>query len=429
MTAGRRWVAALAVALAGGIGSTAIILATRGGSSGCADAVVPAAAVPAVFASPDAPVVRTDGELPRLVGALETSGFGRVLGAVPFDQSHYLHTAALADGFATWTRDNAVVGFRSRTGTVRWGLRQTTDPQAFAVVERTFVNLDLRPHAPGRAVAYQDESGRAVWCADIAATRVGDPLTVAAGAADSTWLVSAGPTLTHLDARGRVTARAPRAAIDRGAFVRQVGSLVVVGGRAAWLLTAPDPRIPGSKGPALAALDAVTLRPRWTWGRGVQAHVLGDSGGLVVVEVARARGLSLVALDLAGRERWSVALPAGTTADMALIRPWGTVLVRSDRSLAAYDARNGSTRWTRSLAATAAFPDGFDLSTQPVVGNEALIGARSALVTVAGDGRIKRYPLPEQGSDFWPYEMAVSGREAIVETDAGAVLVALRPGV
>lgn len=428
MRSSRRWIAALVVAVLSG---TAIVLvATHRGSSPCPDAAVSGADVPAVFAPANAPVVRTDPELPRLVAALQGSGFGRVLGAVGFDQTHYLRTAALPDGFATWTRDNAVVGFRSRSGAVRWGLRQSTIPQAYAVSGSTFVNLELRPRASLRAVAYRASSGSVVWCADIARpTQPRDPLTLAAGSTNSTWLVSAGPTLTHLDAHGRVLAQAPEKDIDRGAFVRQVGSMVLVGGRAASLLTAPDPRLPAPTGPAVAGLDAATLRPRWTWGRGSSAHVLGEASGLVLVEIADAAGLSLVALDLEGHQRWRVALPSETTADLALVASWGTVLARSDRAITAYDARNGSRRWTVPIG-TAAFPDGFDLSAQPAIsGQELLLGTKSALVVVDGRGRTRRYPLPVDGTDFWPYEIAVSGRDGVIETNAGAVLVALRPSV
>lgn len=425
MRSGRRWIVALAVVL---IGGSVLIVATRGGATRCPDAAVGVAEVPAVFASPQAPVVRTDLELSRLVTAVEHSGLGQVLGAIGFGQTPYLRTAGLPDGFATWTRDNAVIGFRSRSGVVRWGLRQSADPHAFAVVGATFVNLDLRPRAPLRAVAYEAASGVVAWCADLGhPARVGDPLTVAAGSSDSTWIVSAGPTLTHLDAHGRALARARVGDIDRGTFVKQIGRLLVVGGRAASLLTAPESRFPLPHGAAVAGLDASTLRRRWTWGAGLATHVLGESAGLVMVEVATPAGLSLVALDLAGHERWRTVLAAGTTADMVLLKSWSTVLVRSDRGITALDARTGTLRWTRTLGA-APFPDGFDLSAQPLVGQEVLLGTRSALVVVDVEGRITRYGLPS-GTDFWPDAIAISGRAAVLETGAGAVLVALRPQV
>lgn len=417
----RWWIAALAVAL---LGAAGLVVATRGAGAECPNAAVPPAQVPPVFASLDAPLVRTDGRLQRLIGAVQGSGLGRVLGAVGYDEAYHLRTAALPDGFATWTADNAVVGFRSPSGVVRWGLRQSRDPQAWAVVGSAFLNLDLRPTAPLQVVAYRATSGAVAWCATTdRPTKVADPLTVAAGEHGSTWLVSAGPTLTHLDASGRVRVQQAARGIDRGTFVKQVGSLLLVGGRASSLLTAPDARIPASTGPVLSALDAVSLRPRWTWGRGRTAHVIGEAEGLIVIEVADRSRLSLVAIDLTGRQRWRVALPAGTTADTAWLPSWRTVLVRSERAVSAYDLGTGSRRWTHALGI--ALPDGFDLRAQPQIGSRLLLGATTALVLVNASGRMKQYSLPRASTDFWPYEIAVSGRDAVLETNVGAVLIAL----
>ncbi|MGN6722402.1 MAG: outer membrane protein assembly factor BamB family protein, partial [Marmoricola sp.] len=244
----------------------------------------------------------------------------------------------------------------------------------------------------------------------------------------SVWVVTAGPTLSHVDDGGEVVARRAMTGVDRGAYVKQIGSMLVVGGRASHLLTAPDPKVPApaSDDPAVTAFDAVSHEVRWQWGRGVTAHVLGEENGVLVVEVARGENLSLVALDFAGHQRWSTDLPTRTTADMTLRD--GTVIVRTASAVAGYDARTGARRWTRVLGA--AFPVGFDLGAQPSVGERVLLGTTTALVALdPATGRAVSYPLPTAGSvgAFWPYEITVSGRSAIVETNTGAVLIALRP--
>ncbi|MGN6722283.1 MAG: hypothetical protein ACTHJM_06700, partial [Marmoricola sp.] len=324
----RRWVVAAAVALGVGVVGLAVGLSASD-SSGCSAAAVGPSEVPPVFASPDAPVVRTDPELVSLIGALQRSGLGRVIGAVGYDQAHWLRSAAVPGGFATWTADNAVIGFRDVSGRARWGLRQTINPQAWAVAGRDFVNLDLRPGRAVRVASYDAAIGTARWCADVgSATAYGDPLTVASGSSGSVWVVTAGPTLSHVDDGGEVVARRAMTGVDRAAYVKQIGSMLVVGGRASHLLTAPDPKVPApaSDDPAVTAFDAASHKVRWQWGRGVMAHVVGEENGVLVVEVARGEDLSLVALDFAGHQRWSTDLPTRTTADMTLRD--GTVIVR-----------------------------------------------------------------------------------------------------
>lgn len=413
-----------------GVVGSAVVL-TRAGSSSCASAVVGAGEVPPVFAPVQAAVVRTDPRLQRLIGAVQRSGFGRVIGAVGYDQTQWLRSAAVPGGFAEWTVDNAVIGFRDSTGQVRWGLRQTSNPQAWAVVGDSFLNLDLRPGKPVQVGSYLSTTGASRWCLQVGKpTRYGDPLTIAAGESGSTWLVTAGPTLSRISGSGRVLTQIGFRGVDRASFVREVGGLLVVGGRASHLLSAPDPRAPAppSDAPAITAFDAASLTVRWQWGRGTTAHVLGVVGDQLLVEVVDKGALTLRALDLQGHQRWSTSLPTGTTADLTL-RGGRIVVVRSASTISGYDTTTGDRRWTRSLAGTA-FPYGFDLSAQPNVGEQALLGTTNALLAVDPQtGRITTYPLPTDGAatTFWPYEIAVSGRSAIVETNAGAVLVALRP--
>ena len=410
----------------------AIGLATSA-SSACGDAVVSASQVPKVFASIGAPVVRTDPSFVRLVDAVRRSGLGRVIGAVGYDQTQWLRSASVPGGFATWTADNAVIGFRGPRGTVHWGLRQTSDQQAWAVVADTFVNLDLHPHRQVRAAGYEVRTGAARWCANLGSPTVyGDSLTVAAGSARSTWVVTAGDTLSHVDAEGRVDTSVALTGVDRAAYAAQIGSLLVVGGRPSHLLTAPDPTVPAppAGAPAVTGFDAASLAVRWRWGRGLVAHVVGQAGRSLIVEVVNHGTLALVALDLDGRERWRTDLPQGTTADMTLRDR--IVVARSARTLSGYDAATGARRWTRELGAGQAFPFGLDLSTQPDVGAHLLVGTTTALVSIdPRTGATRTYPLPSSGSSttFWPYEIVVSAGSAIVETNTGAVLVALSPHV
>ena len=423
-----RGIAAAAVVL--GLGAAGLAIALSGSSSARCAAVVGAADVPPVFASLQAPVVRTDPNLQRLITAVQGSGFGRVLGAVGYDQTHWLHSAAVPGGFASWTADNAVIGFRDPAGRVRWGLRQSSDQQAWAVVGDKFLDLDLRPGRPLRVGAYAASDGSERWCAQVARpTRSGEPLTVARGAQGSVWVVTAGPTLSRLDAHGKVLNQKQAVGVDRGASVLQLGSLLVVGGRASHLLAAPDPTAPPPAHDAFAVtgFDVGSLGVRWRWGRGLTVHVLGAVGESVVVEIAKPGGIQLVSLDLSGRPRWAVDLPAGTTADTALRA--GTVVVRSARTLSGYDATSGAQRWTRPLPPSVAFPLGFDLAVQPSVGDRMLLGMTSGLVILdPRTGRSSTYALPAGASaTFWPYETVVSADSAIVETNAGAVLVALRP--
>lgn len=400
-------------------------------SPGCAAAVVGASDVPPVFEPIHAPVVRTDRDLERLVGAVQRSGLGRVLGAVGYNQTQWLRSAAVSGGFATWTAGNAVIGFRDVSGRVLWGLRQTGDPQAWAVAGASFVDLDLRQGRPVRVASYDSTTGRPHWCADVgSATTYEDPLTVAPGSSGSVWVVTAGPALSHVDAKGEAGAPVEMTGVDRAAYLRQVGSTLVVGGRASHLLTAPDPKLPAPRADssAITAFDAASHHVRWRWGNGLTAHVVGEASGRLIVEVARSGRLALVALDLDGRRRWSTDLPAAATADVALRD--GIVLVRTSGSVSGYDIARGARRWTRAVGA--AFPVGFDLGAQPQVGERVLLGTTAALVALdPASGRISSYPLPVSGSSttFWPYELTASGRSVIVETNAGALLVALRPQV
>lgn len=423
----RRVVAALATVL--GLGAAGLTIAlTTSGSSTCG-AAVGASQVPPVFAPTTAPVVRTDPQLSRLVEAVQRSGLGRVVGAVGYDQTQWLRSAAVPGGFATWTADNAVIGFREGSGRVRWGLRQSTDPQAWAVVRANFLNLDLRTSRPVHVVAYDAVTGNARWCTDVGSpTGHGDPLTVAAGSSGSVWVVTAGPTLSHVDAHGLVGPPTTLVGVDQAAFVKQIGSMLVIGGRASHELTAPDPRLatPHAGRPVLSAFDVVSRRVLWQWGEGGAAYVVGQSGDHLLVELETRGRLVLVALGLDGRRRWSVALPWGTTADMTV--RGGIVVVRSARNLDGYDATTGAHRWSRGLTGTA-FPDGFDLGAQPAFGRRILLGTTNALLAIdPGTGSVIRYPLPAgAATTFWPYEIAISGHSAIVETNVGAVLVALHP--
>lgn len=419
-----------------GVGAVGLAVGLVGtGSSSCAAAVVGTAQVPPVFAPPSAPVVRTDPNLERLISAVRRSGIGHVIGAVGYDQTPWLHSASVPGGFATWTADNAVIGFRDPQGRVRWGLRQTMDPQAWAVVGGTFVNLDLRPGKPVQVGGYAAMTGVPRWCAMVGRpTKYGDPLTVAPGRSGSVWVVTVGPTLSHLSADGTVLAQTDLTGVDRADSVTQVGSLLMVGGRANHLLTAPDPQMaaPRSDAAVLTAFDGTSMKVRWQWGRGLTAHVLGAANGQVLVEVARDGRLGLVALDRDGQQRWAVALPEGTTADMALRASMRIVIIRSAHTISGYDARNGARRWTRTLAPASDFPYGFDLETQASVAGHLLLATTSALVSIdPTTGLLASYALPTDGSatTFWPYEVTISGGSAIVETNTGAVLVALRSRV
>lgn len=424
----RRWVAAAAVALGLGGAGLAIGL-TASDSPGCTAAVVGASDVPPVFEPIGAPVVRTDRDLERLIGAMQRSGLGRVLGAVGYDQTQWLRSAAVPGGFATWTAGNAVIGFRDVSGRIRWGLRQTSDPQAWALAGTSFLDLDLRPGRPVRVASYDPATGRPHWCADVgSATTDQDPLTVAPGSSGSVWVVTAGPALSHIDASGKVGAPVELTGVDRAGYLKQIGSTLVVGGRASHLLTAPDPRQLAPDSSAITAFDAASHRVRWRWGKGLTAHVVGEANGRLIVEVARSGRLTLVALDLDGRQRWSTDLPVAATADVALRD--GVVLVRTTRTVSGYDAAGGARRWTRAVGT--AFPVGFDLSVQPRVGKHVLLGTTTALVSLdPASGSIRSYALPVSGSSttFWPYELTASGCSVIVETNAGAMLVALRPQV
>jgi hypothetical protein len=427
----RRRRAVAVVAAVVGVGAAGLAIGLAGsGSSSCGSAVG-VSQVPPVFAPVSAPVVRTDPQLDQLVHAVGGSGLGRVIGAVGYDQTEWLRSAAVPGGFATWTVDNAVIGFRDEFGRVRWGLQQGVDPQAWAVVGSRFVNLDLRAGRPVHVAAYDPVTGESRWCADLGSPTVyGDPLTVVAGSSDSVWAVTAGPTLSHVDAHGVVESSWAPAGVDRAAFVTQIGSVLVVGGRASHLLTAPDPKVPGSSadGPVVSAFDATSRRVLWRWGRGEAAHVVGQAGDHLIVEVASKGGLELVALGVDGRQGWTVGLPMGTTADMTL-RGGRTIIVRSAQTLSGYDAMTGARRWSRGLRDTT-FPDGFDLSTQPTLGGRVLLGTTTALLAIdPRTGDIGRFALPldRASTTFWPYEIVVSGHSAIVETNAGAVLVALRP--
>lgn len=418
----RWWVVALVGAL--GVGGVVVAL-TRSGSSGCSSAATGVGSVPGVFASPASTIAQSDPRLRRLITAVQSSGLGRVIGAVGYDQTRWLRSAALPDGFATWTTDNAVVGFRDTAGRIRWGLRQTRDPQAWAAVAGAFVSLDLQPSRPVRVASYDAQTGAMRWCALVGkATKYGDPLTVAPGAQGSMWVGTAGPTLDELNARGEVTRSMPIKGVDRAAYVREVGSLLIVGGRASHLLAAPDPKLPGPAGPVVTAFDARTMRMQWQWGRGRSAHVVGENGGLLMVEVAEPQGLTVIGLDLNGRQRWRTSVPPGTTADMALVS--GTLLVRTADTISGYEPATGARRWTRALGRV--FPDGFELDAQPTLGSKVLLATKSALIALdPATGNSARYALPTDGSapTFWPYEVVISGRSAIVETNAGAVLVAL----
>lgn len=422
----------VAALVAAGVGAAGLVIGLRwSGSARCGDAVGPSQ-VPSVFSPLSAPVVRTDPQLARLIAALQGSGLGRVVGAVGYDQTQWLRSAAVPGGFATWTAEDAVIGFRDGSGRVRWGLRQSGDPQAWAAIGSSFLDLELRASRPVHVAAYDAITGAARWCADLGSpTAPGDTLTAAAGSAGSVWLVTAGPTLSRVDARGAVVSSDRLVGVDRAAFVKQIGAVLVVGGRAGHLLMAPDPRMPAPSAgsPVLSAFDARSGSVLWRWGAGDLAHIVGQAGDQLLVEVARKGRLELIAVGLDGRQRWTVTLPAGTTADMTLRDAGRMLLVRSARVLEGYDALTGARRWSRDLAGTA-LPDGFDLGAQPNAGDRVLLGTTAALLALdPRTGDIARYALPPAGSatTYWPYEIAVSARSAIVETNVGAVLVALRP--
>ncbi|MGN6160404.1 MAG: outer membrane protein assembly factor BamB family protein [Marmoricola sp.] len=429
MRAHRRWGVAAVVATLGVGGMVAGC--ADGPSAACSSAAVGAGQVPPVFAATDAPVVRNDAHLARLVAEVRASHLGRVLGAVGYDQRQWLRSAAVSGGFATWTADNAVIGFRDTDGRVRWGLRQSRDPQAWATTDDRVLDLDLRPGRSARIASYNARTGAMAWCADVGtATHYGDPLTVAPGAGGSTWVVTAGPTLAKVDASGRATKPQALSGADRAAYVRQIGSLLIVGGRASHLLAAPDPKAarPRADQPAVIAFDAQSLQPRWRWGSGLTAHVVGETGGLLLVEVARPQGSDVAAVDLTGHQRWATKLPGTTTPDMIIDSRTHTLVVRTARSVSGYDAITGRLRWTRTLGAV--FPDGFDLAAQARLGDRILLATKQALVALdPATGRTRDYPLPTDGSGtYWPYEVVVSGPSLILETNAGAVLVSDLPG-
>jgi len=70
------------------------------------------------------------------------------------------------------------------------------------------------------------------------------------------------------------------------------------------------------------------------------------------------------------------------------------------------------------------FPYGFDLAAQPHLGGRIVLGTTAAVVLLdPATGAARSYRLPIDGTNYWPYEIAVSGGSAIIETNVGAVLV------
>jgi hypothetical protein len=412
-----------------------VMVARHPGSATCgADAVTaPPEVLDSVAVMDQHPVANRD----RLAAAVDAMGapFGPVRAGIDDDYQQFLHLYGVPGGMLAWTKDNAPVSFLdSTTLKPRWSLRPTSARTAWDAGVNRFLLLDLSTTRPIDVAEFNLSTGSPRWCVQLAAKqRAGDPV--------GTAFLPGGDVVTALpDGDGiRLTRLAGSDGSTKWTWLSRtagradyLGTLsdrvLLVGGVEEYRLAiAPG----GATGTAtLTALDTTDGHPLWTWGTGTRAvaHIVGTVAGQAVIAVRTDSGTDLVGLGGDGRELWKTHV-AGT-ADQTSLRG-DVLLVRSNNSLDAYDARTGKESWHRPLPTDRTyFPYGFTLDQMPSTDAEHVLMPTTMSLEILdlGTGRSSSFALPTAGlsTEYWPYQLAVTSDLIAVLTNTGAVVAGRR---
>ncbi|HET6152835.1 MAG TPA: PQQ-binding-like beta-propeller repeat protein [Marmoricola sp.] len=430
----RSWLP-IAIVIAAIVVGLVVIVATRPASLDCATRSAGSSPLLSATGMKDQP----DPRLDKLAAVVDSWGapFGQVEAGVGYDYGQYLHLFGLDHGVLALTKNNAALTLLDpSTLKARWALIPATKRTAWDASAKQFALLDLDSKKRTRLATFDLATGKQHWCIDLnSQQKAGQPV--------STDFLSDGDLLVALpfdgelqlarvdgdDGRVLWSVRAKDA--GRADFIGALnGTTAIVGGVEEYrLASAPTT---SSSTPVVTAYTVKSGKQAWTWGPGADAtaHIVGLSGGRIIVETRSATGRELVALSGTGHQLWKVAL--APDAAEATVR--GDVVLSARTSgLAAYDAATGKPVWHQAFPPKATyFPYGFTLDEMPSLDADHLLMATTTALVVLDvrTGAETAYALPTDGvnTTYWPYQLVATDKLFGVVTNTGGVLASRTVG-
>ncbi|HEX4191169.1 MAG TPA: PQQ-binding-like beta-propeller repeat protein [Marmoricola sp.] len=425
----RSWLP-IAIVVATIVVGLVVIIATRPASIDCATRT--AGTSPLLSASGLAQ--QPDARLDKLSTAADSWGppFGKVQAGVGYDYGQWLHLYGLAHGVLALTKDNAALTLLDpSTLKARWALDPATKRTAWDASTKQFALLDLDSSKRTRLATFNLSTGKQHWCIDLNSTqKAGQPVSTTF-LADGDLLVAlpfdGELQLARVDGDdGRVLWSVHAKDAGRADFLEPLNSTTVIaGGVEEYRLASTPPA--SSSTPVVTAYTVKTGKQAWTWGPGADSttHVVGISGGRIIVETRTPAGRALVALSGSGHQLWQ--MPLAADAAEASVQD-GVVLSARQAGLTAYDAATGKQVWYQAFpTGTTYFPYGFTLDQMPALDADHLLmpTTTSLVVLDVRTGTEKSYPLPTDGvnTTYWPYQLLATTGLVGVVTNTGGVLV------
>ncbi|MCW2754755.1 MAG: hypothetical protein JWQ32_2166 [Marmoricola sp.] len=386
---------------------------------------------------------RPDPRLNTLAAVVNRWGppFGKVEGGIGFDYGQWLHLYGLSDSLVAFTKRNAAVTVLDPGLEPRWAVLPATKRIAWDASTKRFILLDLDATTRTRVASIDLTTGRQEWCIDLNSRhRDGQPVSTAFlddGDLMVVLPVGTGLQLARIEGEdGRVLWSVPAGGAARSDFLGALDSkTVLAGGVEEYRLAEPPPASAG--GAVVTAYSVRDGSTTWAWKvpRATLAHVVGVTGdgatdSRVLITVRTRNAAALLALDGHGKQVWQHPL-ASLTWESTLRS--GVVIVRSEQSLAGYDARTGTRLWQRAIPTRATyFPYGFTLDQMPSLdAGHVLMPTTTALrILDVRTGTDVGYPLPTDGinTTYWPYQLVVTPRLLGVVTNTGAILATRSTG-
>lgn len=431
LTLPRRWIAPLVVVVLVAAGLTVVVVVTRGGGGCTAGTSLPARS-PLLDKAGMAD--QPDARLDELTAAVDSMGppLGSVRAGVGFDYGQWLHLYGVSGGVLAWTKNNAPVTYLDETSlAARWSLRPATRRTAWDASVDRFLLLGLAADHGTRVGSFDLATGESRWCTELGARqRAGEPVATAFLPGGDVLVALPGHhglEMTRLTARhGRQVWERTMSGVDRADYLAPLDSdLVLAGGTEEFRLADVDST--GHGGSVISAFSARNGSTVWSWGAGADtiAHVIGVAGEQVLVELRTATGLQLVSLATSdGSVSWQRPLPEA--AYSSTLRG-GTVLVKSNAQVVAFDATDGKQRWSFVIPTDRTFfPYGFTLGLMPSLDEtHVLVPTTTALeVLDVTTGKHTDHPLPVDGlsTTYWPYQLLSTDKLIGVVTNTGGVL-------